>query len=229
MTRRTEQLPTPSTAQFGHYIETVAAPALHDAYSRNKANQLLLVLYKLERARYDFSKDRAFQTRPICIGELAEHFDVSHRSVQRWLAALEQVGILTREYRKDPSSRYKNKFSRMAFPDFKAWFAKILSAARDMRCHPPKKDNLQLSINAENSDEKKEAEETPAFPSTGGVTYDPYWLDLAMKHLPSVGRPCKNMVAERFRSHLKSMDIPLNHKSIKQRWINFCTKAHPVR
>lgn len=227
MTTRPDKLPTPSTAQFGQYIKTVAKPALYAAHSRAVATQLLNVLYYLEHERYDFSKDRAYQTRPICINELAEYFEVTHRSVQRWLAALEDLGILVREYRKDPASRFKNKFSRMAFPAFKAWFGRILQTARDTLRHPPEKDNLQLSINDKNSDEKKK-ETPPAFPASGGISYDRYWLDLARQHLPSIRRPCPSMIAEKFRTHLKGIDVPLNHPSIRQRWINFCTKARPI-
>ena len=228
MTTRPDKLPTPSTAQFGQYIKTVAKPALYAAHSRAVASQLLNLLYYLEHERYDFSKDRAYQTRPICINELAEYFEVTHRSVQRWLAALEDLGILVREYRKDPSSRFKNKFSRVAFPSFKAWFGGVLQAARDALCHPPKKDNLQLSINDKNSDEKKSDTETPPFPASGGISYESYWIKLAHQHLPSVRRPCPSMIADKFRKHLKDINVPLNHRSIRQRWINFCSKAKPI-
>lgn len=227
MTTRPEKLPTPSTAQFGQYIKTVAKPALYAAHTRPVATQLLNVLYYLEHERYDFSKDRAYQTRPICINELAEYFEVTQRSVQRWLAALEKLGIIVREFRKDPASRFKNKFSRMAFPAFKAWFGHVLQIARDTLCRPTEKDNLQLSLKDQNNDEK-EKQRIPAFPTSGGIAYNEYWLDLARQHLPNIRRPCPSMIADKFRNHLKGIDVPLNHPSIKKRWINFCTKARSI-
>jgi len=230
MTRKEQtkiKLPTPSTAQFAHFIHTVAKPALFKAYGREYANQLINLIHYLEHKRYDFSKDRAYQTRPLCINELAEYWGVSHRSVQRWLAALESHGILEREYRKDPQSRFRNKFSRIAFPAFKKWFCTVLKAAHDALRHPPEKAILDSNLSTENCREKKEAPE--AFPDSGGVKYSPYWLKLAMENLPGGSkRPCSTLVAERFRANLKQYEVSLSHPSLTARWISFCKRAKPA-
>jgi DNA-binding transcriptional ArsR family regulator len=100
---------TPSSANFSQYIDTEITPFLYDSCNRNIANQLIVLIQYLERKRYDFSADRAFQTRPICISEIAEHFLVTVRSVQRWLSKLESFGILHRQFRKDPQHRCQSQ------------------------------------------------------------------------------------------------------------------------
>lgn len=231
MTRRQPKLPTPSTAQFHDYITRYAKPLLYRQHSRPLANQLMLVLYYLEHQRYDFSKDRAYQTRPICIHELAEHFEVTDRSVQRWLAMLEALAIIRREYRKDPDSRFRNKFSRIALGGFKAWFARTLEAAkqamRDTARHPPKKAIFNSSFSTEQDDEDKET--PPPFPASGAIRYSPYWYEIAVMYLPGGSkRPCTTLVADRFRANLRQYSVPLNHRSLPARWIKFCQNAKPA-
>lgn len=223
----TSRKPTPSTAQFAKYIRNVVKPKLYATASRSLANQLLTLLNYLEQERYDFSSDRAYQTRPICIQELAEYFEVTKRSVQRWLAALEALGFAQRIFRKDPRSAYKNRFSRIEFPTFKLWFVKIAEDANDTACRPTKKDNLQLSINPKISELPKQDDQI-AFPASGGVTYYPVWIAIARKNLPTFNTPCTSIVASRFRTNLAHYGIPLNHPSVQKRWANFCKRAQPV-
>lgn len=224
-------LPKPSSACFAEYVETKVTPFLYDQCNRDMANQLLVLIQYLERKRYDFSASRAFQTRPICINQIAEHFRVTHRSVQRWFALLESFGLLVREYRKDPKHAFKNKFSRIAFPSFKSWFERTLETAKqilhDTLRHPPKKaiSDSNLMVN-ENSVERHNVE---TFPISGGVKYNRYWYEIAMKHLPSGRmRPCTTMVAQRFRENIKGYDLPLDHPSLTARWISFCKRAKPA-
>lgn len=216
----------PSSASFRTYLEDVVRPLLASRVSRAQVSVLIDLLGFLEQQRYDFSAARAFQTRPVSNAAIAERFSVTIRSVRRWLAELETLGLIAREYRKNPHHRYKNLLNRVRFAGFCDWFRKQIAKTPDSPCPPKKKDFHDKSGNAENAQVQKEA---PPFPASGSIRYDAYWADLAHRHLPDGRcRPCMNRVAQKFRGNLKRHGIGLDHSSIERRWINFCAAARLV-
>lgn len=221
------QQPTPSTHLFKTYIEQHVRPLLRDKYSRPQVSVMVDLLMYLEQQRYDFSADRAFQTRPISNASIAALFDVTERSVRRWMSQLEELGILKREHRKNPRSKYKNLLNRIRFTSFWEWIKVQARKAQDNQSPPRKKDikNINLRLRKNGEIEKSNT----AFPSSGSIAYDIVWKELAEKHLPAGrSRPCKDMIARNFRENLKLYGIALDHPSVKQRWINFCQRAKPV-
>lgn len=223
----TRKPPTPSTHQFNKHIEEQIRPALSERYSRPQVSVLIDLLRFLEQQRYDFSASRAFQTRPISNAAIADHFGVVIRTVRRWLAQLEQVGILSRVERKNPNHSYKNLLNRIRFNSFCEWFRGLLEKTPDTVCPPNKKDIKNISVSSKYSGGEKGQKVT--FPVSGSVRYDPYWRDIAQKNLPSGRtRPCMNMVAQRFRENLQQHGISLDHPSVTSRWTNFCKRARPV-
>lgn len=216
----------PSSASFRTYLEEVVRPLLASHVSRAQVSVLIDLLGWLEQQRYDFSGGRAFQTRPVANAAIAERFGVTVRSVRRWLADLETLGLIAREYRKNPHHRYKNLLNRVRFAGFCDWFRKKLSATPDNPCPPKKKDFQDKSITTENLQDQKSA---PAFPASGAIRYDEYWASLARIHLPSGrSRPCMNRIAEKFRGNLARYAVSFDHPSVKSRWVNFCKAARPV-
>lgn len=219
--------PTPSTHQFITYLEEEIRPLLAETFSRPQVSVLIDLLRFLEQQRYDFSADRAFQTRPISNAAIADQFGVTERTVRRWIAQLEALGIVERQKRKNPHHAYKNLLNRIGFASFCGWFRALLAKIPDSLCPPNKKDIKNISISSENSEGKKEP--LAAFPTTGSIRYDSYWRDLAEKHLPSGRRrPSIDMVAQRFRENLKSHILAFDHPSVTNRWIKFCQRAKPV-
>lgn len=217
----------PSSASFRTYLEEVVRPLLTSHVSRAQVSVLIDLLGFLEQQRYDFSAGRAFQTRPVANAAIAERFGVTIRSVRRWLADLETLGLIAREYRKSPHHRYKNLLNRVRFAGFCDWFKRKLQATPDSPCPPKKKDFQDKSITPENHQDQKSA---PPFPASGTITYDTFWADLARTHLPSGrSRPCMNRIAEKFRSNLTRYAVSFDHPSVKSRWVNFCKAARPVR
>lgn len=216
----------PSSASFRTYLEEVVRPLLASHVSRAQVSVLIDLLGWLEQQRYDFSAGRAFQTRPLANAAIAERFSVTVRSVRRWLADLETLGLIAREYRKNPHHRYKNLLNRVRFAGFCDWFRKKLSATPDSQSPPKKKDFQDKSITTEIHEDQKSA---PPFPASGAIRYDAYWADLARIHLPSGrSRPCMNRIAEKFRANLARYAVSFDHPSVKTRWINFCKAARPV-
>jgi len=216
----------PSSASFRTYLEEVVRPLLAAHVSRAQVSVLIDLLGFLEQQRYDFSAGRAFQTRPLANAAIAERFGVTVRSVRRWLADLETLGLIAREYRKNPHHRYKNLLNRVRFAGFCDWFRKKLSATPDNPCPPMKKDFQDKSITLEKHQDRKSA---PPFPASGAIRYDEYWASLARIHLPSGrSRPCMNRIAEKFRSNLARYAVSYDHPSVKTRWVNFCKAARPV-
>lgn len=218
---------TPSTQKFRAYIEECVRPHLSEHCSRQQVSVLIDLLTWLEQQRYDYSAARAFQTRPLANAAIADRFGVTVRSVRRWFAQLEELGIIARELRKNAHHSYKNLLNRIRFSSFFDWFKTKEKQTPDRSCPPKKKDIKNISISDEDFDEKKKA--APSFPATGSITYDPYWSALADQHLVSGrSRPDRNKVAENFRANLAKHQIALTDKSITQRWINFCKAALPV-
>ena len=115
-------------------------PLLASHVSRAQVSVLIDLLGFLEQQRYDFSAGRAFQTRPLANAAIAERFSVTVRSIRRWLADLEALGLIAREYRKNPHHRYKNLLNRVRFSGFCGWFKRKLQATPDSPCPPKKKD-----------------------------------------------------------------------------------------
>ncbi|CUX79986.1 hypothetical protein [Roseibaca calidilacus] len=190
----------PSSASFRTYLEEVVRPLLASHVSRAQVSVLIDLLGFLEQQRYDFSAGRAFQTRPLANAAIAERFSVTVRSIRRWLADLEALGLIAREYRKNPHHRYKNLLNRVRFSGFCGWFKRKLQATPDSPCPPKKKDFQDKSITPKNHQDQKSA---PPFPASGTITYDTFWADLARTHLPSGrSRPCMNRIAEKFRGNL---------------------------
>jgi hypothetical protein len=217
----------PSSASFRTYLEEVVRPLLASHVSRAQVSVLIDLLGFLEQQRYDFSAERAFQTRPLANAAIAERFSVTVRSVRRWLADLESLGLIARQYRKNPHHRYKNLLNRVRLNGFCHWFKCKLQVTPDNSC-PPKNKNFQdKSIAPENLQDQKTS---PPFPASGVITYNTFWADLARNHLPSGrSRPCMNRIAEKFRYNLKRYDVGFDHPSVKSRWVNFCKTARPVQ
>jgi len=216
----------PSSASFRTYLEEVVRPLLASHVSRAQVSVLIDLLGFLEQQRYDFSAGRAFQTRPLANAAIAERFSVTVRSIRRWLADLETLGLIAREYRKNPNHRYKNLLNRVRLKGFCDWFKRKLQAAPDRPCPPKKKDFQDKSITTENHQDQKSA---PPFPTSGTINYDTFWADLARIHLPTGrSRPCMNRIAEKFRGNLTRYDVRFDHPSVKSRWVNFCKAARPV-
>lgn len=225
--KRRETRPTPNTHQFTKYLEDEVLPILRENVTRTQVSVLMDVLRFLEQQRYDYSADRAFQTRPISNAAIAARFDVTERTVRRWFAQLEDLGILTREHRKNPNHRYKNLLNRIRFSSFWGWFKGLLAKTPDSQCPPNKKEIESISLRGKKSGEKKELVAT--FPTSGSIRYDRIWMELAEKHLPSGrSRPCVNIVAQKFRENIKSHGVAFDHPSITKRWIRFCQRAKPV-
>lgn len=219
--------PTPNTRNFAKYLEEEVRPALAGQFSRTQVSVLIDLLRFLEEQRYDYSADRAFQTRPIPNAAIAERFGVTERSVRRWLSQLEDLGILSREHLKNPRHRYKNLFNRIRFTSFWEWFRGLVAKTPDSQCPPNKKEIINISIRIRNSGEK--GGHVAAFPINGSIRYNRIWRELAEKNLPG-GRscPCMDKVAQKFRENLKFHAIAFDHHSIKNRWIKFCQRARPV-
>ena len=219
---------TPSTHRFKVYLEEIVRPKLKEQLSRAQVSVLIDVLGWLEQQRYDYSAHRAFQTRPISNAHIASVFEVTERSVRRWMALLEKLGILERRFRKNIRHAYKNLLNRYQFCGFLSWFKEQNPPTPDTQSPPNKKDIINISISSEDSGDKDQ--KIPDFPSCGGINYDPYWKGLALKHLPSgSGRPCMTMMAEKFRQNIKGYALPLSHPSITSRWIKFCQRAKAVK
>lgn len=226
MTRTPKPL-TPSSARFRTYIEDVVRPLLATHVSRAQVSVLIDLMSYLEQQRYDFSGGRAFQTRPVANAAIAERFGVTIRSVRRWLADLEALGLIAREYRKNLRHRYKNLLNRVRLTGFWDWFEALRQKTPDSPCPPSKKDLRDKSLTPEKSDRQKAS--TP-FPTAGTITYDTFWADLARRNLPDGrSRPCMNRIAEKFRGNLTRYGIGFDHPSVKSRWVNFCKAAAPVR
>ena len=223
---RTKKPLTPSSARFRTYIEEAVRPLLSTHVGRAQVSVLIDLLGFLEQQRYDFSAARAFQTRPLANAAIAERFGVTLRSVRRWLADLEALGLIAREYRKNPHHRYKNLLNRVRFTGFWDWFNARRPQITDSPCPPKKKDFQDKSINPENPRDQKSA---PSFPASGVISYDTFWADLARRHLPSGrSRPCMNRIAEKFRGNLMRHGIGFDHPSVEKRWVSFCKAARPV-
>ena len=88
------------------------------------------------------SAAQAFQTRPLANAANAARFSVTVRSIQRWLANLESLGRIGREYRKNPHIHYKNLRNRVRFDGFCTWFKRKLQATPDNLCLPRKKSKI---------------------------------------------------------------------------------------
>ncbi len=218
---------TPSSHNFTRYIEEEVRPILQERCSRPQVSVLIDLLNFLEQQRYDFSADRAFQTRPISNAAIAAQFRVTARTVRRWIAQLETLGIVERLSRKNPHHAYKNLLNRIGFTSFCGWFRALLSKTPGSQCPPNKKDIMNISIRSENLGDKKKA--VQPFPKTGSIRYDQYWKELAEKCLPGGrGRPCMDMIARRFRTHLAQYGLPLEDPSFTKRWINYCQRGRPV-
>ena len=218
--------PKPGSASFRTYLEEVVRPLLKAHVSRAQISVMIDLLGFLEQQRYDFSGGRAFQTRPLSNAALAERFSVTVRSIRRWLADLEALGLIAREYRKNPHHRYKNLLNRVRLKGFCDWFKRKLQATPDSLSPPKKKDFQDKSITPEKYQDRKSA---PPFPASGAIRYDAYWASLALRHLPGGrSRPCMNRIAEKFRGNLKRHSIGFDHPSVEKRWINFCAAARPV-
>ena len=218
---------TPNSNRFRSYVEDLVRPALANHFSLQTTSVLIDLLTWLEQQRFDFSEDRAFKTRPLSNSFIASVFSVTERSVRRWMALLEQHGIIEREFRKNSNHRYKNLLNRFCFSGFLRWFNQQKAKSPDTQSPPNKKDLESKSI----SNEKDQSinHTPPPFPASGGVNYDPYWKHLALEHLPSGSRrPCMTMIAEKFRQNLRSHSLPLSHGSITARWIKFCQRAKAV-
>lgn len=217
---------TPSTHYFANWIEECVRPLLKTAFEREKVSVLIDMLRFLEQQRFDFSAGRAFKTRPLAVELISTRMDVTKESVRRWFRQLEALGVVKREYRKNPHHKYKNLFNRISFTGFAAWFKKLVAKAPTTQSPPKKKDMRYIP-----SEGKKSVEEgstPPSFP-TGTIRYDVFWRDLAEKHLPSGrSRPDMNMIAQKFRENLTSHAVSLDHPSITARWIGFCKRARPV-
>ncbi|MDD7971997.1 hypothetical protein [Roseinatronobacter alkalisoli] len=217
----------PSSASFRIYIDEVVRPRLSAQVTRVQVSVLIDLMSYLEQQRYDFSGGRAFQTRPVSNAAIAARFSVTIRSARRWLAHLEALGLIAREYRKNPRHRYKNLLNRVRLKGFWEWFEARREKTPDNQCPPKKKDLKYKSITAEKSDQEKTS---GPFPASGAITYDTFWADLARLNLPGGrSRPCMNRVAEKFRGNLRRHGIGFNDSSVKKRWVNFCKAAAPVR
>jgi DNA-binding Lrp family transcriptional regulator len=222
-----KKAPTPSTHQFITYLEEEIRPLLTEKFSRPQVSVLIDLLRFLEQQRYDFSADRAFQTRPISNAAIADQFGVTERSVRRWIAQLEGLGILERQKRKNPHHAYKNLLNRIGFSSFCGWFRALLAKIPDNQCPPKKKDIINISISSKNPEGKKKPD--IIFPTKGSIRYDRFWRETAETYLPSGrGRPCMDMIAARFRENLKFHLLAFDHPSVANRWIKFCQRAKPV-
>lgn len=219
--------PTPTTNRFRKYIEELVRPTLLKHVSNTQVSVFIDLLTWLEQQRFDYSGRRAFSTKPLSNSLIAETFQVTERSVRRWMALMERHGFIERVFRKNTNHRYRNLLNRFRFCGFYTWFNQQKTDSPDTQSPPNKKDLESKSISTENS--QNNDYKTPPFPASGGVNYDPYWKHLALKHLPSgSGRPCMTMIAERFRQNLRSHTLPLSHGSITARWIKFCQRAKAV-
>lgn len=218
--------PTPSTHTFSAWIEEHVRPVLSANFSRPQVSVLIDLLRFLEQQRYDFSADRAFQTRPLSNARIADALSVTDRTVRRWFAHLERLGLVERVHRKNPHHRYKNLLNRVRFSAFWGWFSGRLARTPVTKSPPNKKDMKYISLGENISEGKREA--SPPFP-TGTIRYDAFWRNLAEKYLPSGRcRPDMNMIAQRFRENLALHAIGLDHPSIPKRWIAFCKRARPI-
>jgi len=222
---RTKPALLPTTNSFRTWIEDHVRPLLSKHITRGRVSVMIDLLTWLEQQRYDFRAARAFQTRPLAMGRIADHFGVTIRSVRRWFAELEELNLIAREYSKNRKHRYKNLFNRIHFGHFFDWFKDLIKAPVT-DCPPSKKDLESKSFNHENSNERQKA---AAFPASGSITYDKEWSHLARSFLPSGrGRPCMNMLAQKFRQNLAQHGVKLDHPSVRTRWINFCKGAKPI-
>lgn len=230
----------PSSRVFHTYMRTVLRPILEGEFSRMQVSVFMELFSYLEQTRYDFSADRAYQTRPISNAEIADHFGVQIRTVRRWIAALEKLGILKRDPKKNPCHKFKNLFNRLRFVGFKDWLFETHQKARpDNPCPPIKKDIKDIHITSKKMGEDSRANEPSAgvspafkeiaFPPNGSIRYSDLWKSIALRHLPEGrGRPCMDMIAQRFREHLSGYKIPLNHRSVLNRWTKYCQRAKPI-
>jgi len=106
-----DKRPKPSTHQFKKHIDEVVKPTLLERFGKH-AWRMIGFLHHLEQLRYDYSANRAFQTRPVSNGALADYMGVTERTIRRWMVALEDLGIIRREHRKSRHHRYKNLLNR---------------------------------------------------------------------------------------------------------------------
>lgn len=218
----------PCTHAFQIYLRQTVTPKLREHVSRMQVSVFVDLLVYLEQQRYDYSADRAFQTRPLSNAQIAHDFDVTARTVRRWFRFLEQIGILARELRKNLGHAYRNLKNRLRFTGFKAWFAQLKSKAADSPCPPKREDIKHIPIKAA---ENVSAPDGPQpFPDPGTLRYSPYWYTIALQRLPDGRhRPCITRTAQKFRENLKQHGIPLSHTSVPKRWQNFCKRAQPVQ
>lgn len=225
--KNNQQSPTPSTRTYSEWIEEHVRPLLTENFSRPQVSVLIDLLRFLEQQRYDFSADRAFQTRPLSNARIAEAFCVTERTVRRWFAHLERLELVDRVYRKSRHHRYKNLLNRIRLSSFCGWFRSKLARTPASQCPPSYKDMKHIKLGRKNAGE--EQQEQPPFPE-GTVRYAAYWRDLADKHLPSGrNRPDMNMIAEVFRANLRTHAIGLCDPSVTARWVAFCKRARPVQ
>lgn len=224
----TKQLPKPTTAQFARFMTEVARPLLRKTY-KSHGTTLAAVLLYLEQARYDFSADRAFQTRPISNAEIASEHGVSIDTAKRWIRQLEAVGLVKRQLRRNIHHKFKNLLNRLGFDLFKSWFQDHLKAAKSVICTPNKKTISDSHITGDKYLEKNKEPLGEPFPSSGSLTYCPKWRAIAEKHLPSGRkRPCMTKTAEAFRENLKKFQIPFSSPKVEARWANWCRRANPA-
>jgi len=223
----TTQKPKPNSHQFSNYLRDEVQPILEANYSRQQVWVLMGLMAYLEQQRFDYSADRAFQTRPISNAAIAAHMKVTERTVRRWMCSLEKLGIIRRVQSKNPKHKYKNLLNRISLASFRGWFRGLLARTPDSQCPPNKKD-INISINhKKNSEEKREENRT--FPSSGSIRYNQHWKDIALKCLPSGSRrPCMDMIAKKFRENIKGHGLSLSHGSMTTRWTRFCQNAKPV-
>ena len=222
-----DKRPKPSTHQFSNYLRDEVRPILEANYSRPQVWVLIGLMTYLEQQRYDYSADRAFQTRPLSNAAIADHMKVTERTVRRWMSGLEKLGIIRRVQSKNPRHKYKNLLNRIRLASFCGWFKGLLAKTPVSQCPPNKKDINISFTDQKNSGEK--GEQKQSFPPSGSIRYNSHWKDLALKHLPSGSRrPCMDMIAKKFRENLKGHGVNLSHGSITTRWVRFCQNAKPV-
>lgn len=226
----TKKLPNPTTALFARFMTEVARPLLRKNY-KSHGTTLAAVLLYLEQARYDFSADRAFQTRPISNAEIASEHGVSIDTAKRWIRQLEAVGLVKRQFRRNIHHKFKNLLNRIGFNLFQIWFKDHLRAAKSVVCTPNKKTIYDSKIARDKNGEKSTEATFRPFPQSGGVKYCPYWEPLtntALAHFNPNRRPSATMLAESFRRAMKKYNRSLSAPAITKAWTNWCKNAFPI-
>lgn len=229
--KQSKTLPKPSSAVFYKFVKEVARPLLLKSHTGSHAAKLSALLLYFEQTRYDFSAERAFQTRPISNAEVAAEFGISIDTAKRWIRQLEAVGLVNRQYRRNRHHAFKNLLNRIGFSAFAQWFKAHLAAAKSAVCTPNKKTIYDSKINMDKNGDKTDGSAFRPFPASGGIKYCPYWeplTDKALAHFTTNRRPSPTILAESFRRAMKEYNRSLSAPAIIKAWTNWCKNAFPA-